>query len=226
MGKKLSLLGCTGRVTIVVTQGEMARGLCVFGCGNDSSLYVEPFARKGQYFFGRQTLDCGAREKSFAFHTQERQLGKRPHLSVHESGAVRIRSGRKVAAARSIPALKFLRGQHFATVRADRFCVLPDIDLRNENCSGSIFVVRLESTVESIKAVIYANGSQPAFAAEPTLTLLLPNAAQPIWIGVRMLADHPIGCSDSTNEGITIISGWDPTKDAQVEQDVLFLRSV
>lgn len=210
---------------IIVESGRSRRGLCKFEFGNDLSLYISPFSRKGNYYYGAQVLANGQVEKTFPF-TEQVCVPKRPRVSIHETGDVHIRFGRQKVGPLRIPPIITLRGQHIATVTFDYFDRLPVFhgDLK-DTFQLTNLRIELKEKALSARLRIYLNGERPHFSANCDHVMPINQPDRPtLYVGLSAVTQSPLGSGISIKRGVTIICGWDPTKPALVEQEFLYLR--
>lgn len=85
----------------------------------DFSFYIFPFSKCGEYYFGTEVLGEKKNEVRVAFKEQL-SSEKSPHLSIHQSGEIHAYANRNSQVKKlQIPELRFLRGQHVASVTLD-----------------------------------------------------------------------------------------------------------
>jgi hypothetical protein len=134
-------------------------------------------------------------------------------LSVHASGQVHVVMGRKVAGPLIVPPLFTLNGEHVAAVVPDAFEALPILDGSPRTQAAEVdHVIPAEGTVENGRLAIYVNGSMPEFGAARcrlTIELRRRKLLRPVYIGVKPVGQSLLG--EGTHEGITVVTGWDPT---------------
>jgi hypothetical protein len=91
--------------------------------GRDESLYLVPYAARGEYWYGRQTLPAGEIEFEVEFREQI-AVAARPKLSLHWSGAVHIYANDSPKAGPIDAPLSETRGEHVASVQVDHVKLL------------------------------------------------------------------------------------------------------
>ncbi len=192
-------------------EGQLGR-LCKFGFSqNDASLYMLGYGPQGRYHFG--THGFGEHEQSSTFDAREQgqSAEQPPHLSIHESGRVHIRSSSGQAGPLQVPSLSVWTGEHAATVNAVSFAGLA-LHNREPRQTGAErdFVFAMETPEQtSGRLALYINATSPEFATQCKMhfTLWRPTLETPLYVGIAPLNNEPLG----PQPGVTIIGGWDPT---------------
>lgn len=194
-------------------RGELRRLCKLTFTRSDASIYLVPYAPSGRYYFGSHEFAEQQADALVHFKTQLRSDGSQlPHLSLHERGQVHVHVGGDKAGPLHIPPLEALRGEHVASVSADRFSALAPFDKAPSSTGAEQdFVFLTEEGVESGRLALYVNGAEQRFDADcpVVVTLARPYLAQPLYLGVRPWAQQPLG--EKSENGVTVISGWDPT---------------
>lgn len=215
------------RIRLLVEHRGAVRRFCKISFTlRDASIYLIPYAHNRRFFYGGRTVAERQLEDTFVF-SEGIQVEREPHLSIHASGSVRVYSGdSEVAGPIHVPALSLLRGQHVASLSADAFDVLPLHDKPLVEAGADVdHLVPVEEGVLSGRLALYVNGVEPTFAGgNCRLTIRLQRAAlpQPLFLGIKPIAQDPIGVDFQT--GVTVIAGWDPTREVGAESDYLYIR--
>lgn len=214
------------RVRIFIEQRGDLRHVCVLSVTNrDASIYLQPTAKWGEYHYGATSFPPGQESHTFSFREQLRAQNK-PHLSLHQSGQVHIRTrGGPKAGPLFIPPLGDLRGGHVATITFDTFRALqayrgergdmhPDLDR----------ILYVEDGVDSGRVAIYINGATPEFVVAEeriafTLTISNAKLVRPLHVAVAPWGQVPL----SAEEGILAIAGFQPDGSGD---DLLYLRGL
>lgn len=217
---------CLREVRILVNYEGSLRSFCKLAfVQRDASLYLFPYAAHGKYFYGRRSMAEHQVEDTFDY-TEQDSADQIPKLSIHESGRVHVRVGAQTAGPVHIPPLADLRGEHVATVTVDAFDGLPLF--RGVLCeSGECidYMIHVASGVRSGRLVFYVNGRKPVFGYRCRLAFMLRRASlqSPLYVGIAALSQVPLGGSQGT-PGVTVIAGFDPTKQLDSEADYLYIR--
>lgn len=194
---------------ILVANGGQLSALCKFGFSvRDGSFYVIPYGPSGRYHFGRYGFANSERTVTFDAAVAGEATEMPPHLSIHQSGQVHIRSQLGMAGPLRVPPLSDWTGEHIASVSPVRFDALAPFT-REPKYSGRdrdfVFAVSAEG---SGRLAVYANGHEPSFASTVSVhfTLVRPTLDKPLYIGVAAATNAPLG----TDPGVAVIGGWDP----------------
>jgi hypothetical protein len=177
----------------------------------DSSLYLFPYAPTGEYHFGRLSIPQGEQEATIPFDQQETS-DQTPKISIHESGQVHVKAGRRMAGPMFASPLGELGGQHLATVTCVRFAGLSPLGNAPRTTGRAPDVlIPAGNGVESGRLVFYANAAEPSFADPCSVTCRLVRSTldQPLFLGIRFLAQRPLS-QDPEAQGVVTIAGWDP----------------
>lgn len=197
---------------VLIGHGSHLLRMCRFGFNTgDASLYLIPLGVAAQYFFGQHVIPAGEDGVTAPFDDQERS-DRPPHLSIHQSGEVHVRSGYTEAGPIFLPPITDLRGQHVATVTCNRFAGLP-VYARTPSTSGPVqdVVLPTEPGVESGRLAVYANAERPVFPVSQSITVTLerPNLRRPFYVGIKPFAQTALGGA-SEDPSVIVIAGWDP----------------
>jgi hypothetical protein len=206
-------------------EGKLRRACEISLTNRDASVYLQPAAAQGIYHFGQGAFLPGEQSVTFNYKGQF-SAAQEPHVSLHQSGQVHIRTRRgPKAGPLQIAALLELRGQHVATVSADTVHGFPEYRGDRENLHADFDrIVYVEDGLESGRFAIYLNGESPTFAAPQdriafTLTIQNAQLPRPLYLGLAPRGQLPL----SDEEGVVAIAGFDP--DGRGD-DFLFLRGV
>lgn len=202
------------------------RRLCKLGFSQrDASLYVVPYGPLGRYRFGVESFASVERKVEIDTELHGALSGLPPHLSIHESGRVHIRSAGSTAGPLQVPPLLAWAGQHAATVSPVSFTGLAPFSKTPKQTGGERdFVFGVDtSNVQSGRLAIYLNGAEPKFATQCPMrfTLARPGLAAPLQIGLAPLSNEPLG----PGAGVTVIGGWDPTVASTAPASFLYVNA-
>lgn len=211
---------------LIEHRGALLRLCKLSFTARDASIYLIPYARNRSYYYGGRTLAENQFKDTFD-SAGGVSVNSEPHLSIHESGQVRIRANSgAVAGPVIIPPIAELRGQHVASVVVDRIQGLKPFGRFPKNRGSEIdHVIPADAQVSSARLALYVNGLKASFAVDTCrliFTIRRSTLARPLYLGIKPLAQEPI--SQPEHAGVTIIAGWDPTKSSQAEQDYLYIR--
>lgn len=188
------------KLRLLVGPDEDPRRVCkLMFVDNDASIYVIPYAANRRFYCGGRTFGEMQTEDNFDF-TEGLAADLEPKLSIHESGRVQVMAGGTRLPELQIPRLDSLRGQHVATIHADRFSRLPRHTraLRQQGREQD-HLVPVDPAVEGGRFAIYVNGERPEFAIDRprlTLTLRRPTLERPLFVGVAPIAQEDMGGED------------------------------
>lgn len=215
---------CIGR-TLVTEQSaridEISVILQVEGLGNrkvatirlgrsDASIYVFPYCNGRAYYYGSSAMAEKHTTVSFNFSEQETSFEK-PHLSIHESGAVQVTLNRGTRAGPlQITPLTQAPSGHLATVRVDTIEGLREHDgpLRLEGKKVD-WPVTVPADVGSCRLVLrLRRDGERAPDGSAFVFLRSPRLEQPLALCLEVWEDSPIG--DGGRGGVTVIAGWNP----------------
>jgi hypothetical protein len=192
-------------------EGRLGR-LCKFGFSrNDASLYVVGYGPQGRYHFGQHGFAEHERSTTFDASEDGESAEQPPHLSIHESGRVHIRSSSGQAGPLQVPPLSKWTGEHIATVNAVSFSGLAahDREPKQTGAEQDLVFAMATPTQVSGRLALYINASKPEFAMECKMhfTLWRPTLETPLYVGIAPLNNDRLGAEP----GVTVIGGWDPT---------------
>jgi hypothetical protein len=218
-----------GVAVILVVEGGRNRKVADIRLSRrDASIYVFPYCTGRSYYFGSSFMPEKQTEASFDFTVQKTSFDK-PHLSIHESGAVQVTVNRKSRAGPvQITPLTEAPTGHLATVRVDRILGLREHNnpLRQDgteidwpvrvptDCASCKLILRLRRDGETIP---------PGTAYVP---LRSPCLVKPLFLCFEVKEDVPIGTVG--NSGVTVIAGWNPvpiTPASLPPVDFVYLRA-
>lgn len=217
------------RVRVFVEHaGQLRRACDVTVTNTDASIYITPSSRQRRYNFGRASVPPGSEGTTFSVLGQL-EASEDPHVSLHQSGQVHIRTkGGPKAGPLNIPPLKDLRGGHVATVTCDTFEGFPIYNGKREDLNlGRDCIVYVEDGVPSGRIAFYINGESPDFAAPPerigyTIQVTNGTLARPLFVGIAPWGQAPLGDA-TTRETVVAIAGFLPNGSGD---DLLFLRGL
>lgn len=182
---------------------------------NDASIYIVPYAKNGKFFMGVNSFEGQEIQKNFDLGKHP-SVNETPHLSIHETGQIHIRSTEgSIAGQLMIKNLSQLRGEHVASITPDSFEALP---IQKKPITGGKkilnIVVSVSPNESSRKVLLCVNGLEPKFNIEDvfgkwTIKLQRPTLASPLYIGIFTIPQDPLG-SENILKGVTIIGGWNP----------------
>lgn len=213
-------------VRFLVRVKNVLRKMCKLAFSDtDASLYLFPYSKSGNYYFGNKSNSKNETEYKFDF-TEDIFDEKTPKLSIHEKGQVHVQVNNNRTGPLFIPHLSTLRGQHIASVTPDSFNSLPMHTEKIRNTSSEIdHILEVPDTVTNGRLLIYANGFEPKFQAPQhnfVITLERPSIPRPLHFGILTRGQAVLG--ESTPKGVTVIAGWDPTKLTENGFDFLYIR--
>jgi hypothetical protein len=199
-------------VRILIYYEEKLGRLCKFGFSRkDASLYVLVYAPKGRYKFGTHGFAQDQRSITFGTAKVGDIATQPPHLSIHESGHVHIRTSADRVGPLQVPPLSDWTGQHAATVNAVSFAGLAPFDRQPKQAGADRDIVFAMGTPEqsSGRLALYINGAEAKFATDCKLQFKLerPTLEAPLHVGVALLNNQPLG----PQPGVLVVGGWDPT---------------
>jgi hypothetical protein len=194
----------------------------------DASLYLVPYAARGEYFYGEQTFAPGQRNAEIKFREQV-SAKERPKLSIHATGAVHIYShdAPKVGPVH-IPPLHEYRGEHLATVSWDRIDLVP-VHTGRMSTTGEQrdYAFRVPEDVKAGDFLLYANGVENRFLTEYVHFAIQAwgaEGAPPVYFGVTAAAQEPKG--EAGEGGVTVLAGFNARQPPEEEAKLLFLRGL
>ncbi len=211
------------RVRVLVRHAnEVRHAFDLTFTNTDASAYIALPESYSTYHYGKRTIPPGQQMAEFSIFG-ELQSTDAPHVSLHQSGQVHIRTNRgPKAGPLFIRPLVDLRGGHVATVTAATFVAFPTFD---EEQADDDQVIEVEDGVESGRFAVYVNGESSSFAVAKehvafTVSVSNPKVSRPVHVGVAPFAQAPLGPDES---GITAIAGFQPDGSGN---DLLFLRAL
>jgi hypothetical protein len=156
------------RLHLEERNGRLRKAAKVLFTGRDASLYLIPYAARGQFFYGQRSMDAGQTADTFDFREQLR-VSSNPKLSIHETGQVHIYANdRPKAGPVHIPHLTELRGEHIATVQWDAIAFVPEMQGKTRVTGAERdWAFGVPNGVQAGAILLYANGEQPAFMGAP-----------------------------------------------------------
>jgi hypothetical protein len=191
------------------------RRLCTLSfSGRDASLFVSPASVSGVYRCGVCGFPDG--ETKITLCTDEPDASaeaEAPHLSLHESGQAHVTDGRerveRIGPVR-VPPLSEWEGRHALTVIAPTVSTLKTLDSppRTSGRNPDFTLRPPGERLHSVRLVLFLNGREPSFdhACQATVTLARPRLATPLYAGISVHEQEPIG----EGAAVTVIGGWDP----------------
>jgi len=193
----------------------------------DASVYMFPYGKKGEYYFGSQTIERKIEEKQFKYNKQFYTYDI-PKLSYHQSGQVKICDSNKDLSGpiNTIP-LNNLKGEHIATVTIDNFENLP-IYNKNLKLLGADrdHLIKSDNIVKSGRIIIYCNAKSKNFKNTKPCNLII-SMKRPDFEGnfcFEIRGQKPL--SNELSGGIIIIAGFNPTRKINEKQEFLFIRAL
>jgi hypothetical protein len=195
--------------------------------GKDASLYLVPYAERGEYFYGEHAVAAGETEFVIKFR-EHLTAADRPKLSIHESGAVHIyaKDAPKAGPVKIRPLTDF-RGEHLASVRWDLVKRMPVHTGRTRTTGQQRdYAFGVPNDVESGVLLIYANGERNAFQTEQVQFAIQVErgSAPPVFFGVAAVARDRLGAEDEG--GVSVLAGFDALKGPTEPDNFLFLRAL
>lgn len=214
------------RIRVLIEYEEqLRRAFSISVTNQDASIYIQPSTSGGRFDYGKATFPPGA--TSYTFNVKgQLAADDEPHISLHESGQVHIRTrGGPKAGPLRIPPLAELRGQHVATVGAVTFGGFPPFQGSRQDLRPDLDQVVVAESVDSGRLALYLNGEGPTFRAPKeriafTVTIRNEKLAHPLFLGVATWSQQPLS-SSGEDEGVFAIAGFDPDGHGD---DFLYLR--
>jgi hypothetical protein len=113
------------RIHLAQRNGTFRTLAQVMFTSRDASLYLVPYARSGNYFYGAQSIQPG--QSNFEVKFKEHVMASaRPKLSIHESGDVHIYADDSPKAGPiNVRPVSECRGEHIAAVQFDHINLVP-----------------------------------------------------------------------------------------------------
>jgi hypothetical protein len=195
--------------------------------GGDGSLYLMPYARRGQFFYGSRMFSAGQESDTFNFREQV-SAASQPKLSIHATGAVHIyANGQPKAGPLQIPRLDTLRGEHVASVRFDAIEYVPEFRGKPRAHGQEIdmaFGVPPDITAGALH--LYVNGAERSFNVEKAQVAFQVERANdlPIFVGLAGVDAERLG--DDESGGVTVLAGFNPRARPGDEAEYLYLRGM
>lgn len=195
--------------------------------GADGSLYLVPYASRGDYWYGEELIAAG--QPNFEIRFKEHVFATaRPKLSVHWTGDVHVYAdgAPKAGPVKSLP-LPTSRGHHVASVQIDHIEQLPVYTRRTKTTGEKVDVAfGLPSDVAAGRLLVYANAERNEFHAAPMHFSLRVERldGQGVWFGFQGVANDALGLPPEG--GISVLAGFDARKPPGEEQRFLFLRGI
>lgn len=213
-------------VRFLIRTNNALRKMCKLAFSDkDASLYLFPYSKSGNYYYGSKSNSKNEIEYKFDF-TEDIFEEKTPKLSIHEKGQVHVQVNKNRAGPLFIPHLSTLRGEHIASVTPDSFEGLPIHTDKIRNTGSEIdHIIEAPANLKNGRFLIYANGFEPRFQSVQhnfVITLERPSIPRPLYFGILTRGQAILG--EPTSKGVNIISGWDPTKSQENGFDFLYIR--
>jgi hypothetical protein len=194
----------------------------------DASLYLVPYAARGEYFYGEQTFAPGQDKADIKFREQV-SAKERPKLSIHTTGEVHIYASNapKVGPVH-IPPLREYRGEHLASVSWDRIDLVP-LHTGKVSTTGEQrdYAFGVPEDIEAGDILIFANGVENRFLTEYVHFAIQAwgvEGTPPVYFGVTAVAQEPKG--EAGDSGITVLGGFNARQSHEDEGKLLFLRGL
>lgn len=215
------------RIHLEQRDGTLRTLAQVLFTGRDASLYLVPYARSGNYFYGVQTLRPGQSDFEIRFK-EHVTASARPKLSIHESGDVHIYADESPKAGPiNVRAVSECRGEHIATVQFDHINLVPVYSRKTRiTREVSDLAVGVPDDVDAGRLCIYANGERNAFNTEQLHFARVARCTDgsEVWYGFGFYVGDALGSGDEG--GITVLAGFDARSTAEEEVAFLFLRGI
>ena len=212
---------------VLVDHRGSVRRVCKLAFSHqDASLYLFPYAACGSYYYGGRSLTEAQFQDTFDF-TKEFSANSIPKLSIHESGQVHVGTRDKRAGPLQIPSLDTLTGQHVATVCPDMFSALPLFNRRVGLGPELDVVINASELAANARVAIFMNGQAPEFdggRCRLTIAMRRPTLQNPLYMGIRAIAQEPLIEGDSSTGGTTVLAGWNPLAADDSAIDLLYVR--
>jgi hypothetical protein len=212
---------------ILIQHRKTLRALFKVSFGQkDASLYLFPYGPTGKYFYGFQSIKEYEIERTFSY-TEQFNAEKIPKLSIHQSGQIHIYSDQRQIAGPvyTIPLQKW-RGEHIATVVADSFESLCIYKKKIKVAGSEVdHIIPCDDVVQNGRIAIYCNAQSPDFIykCRMKVTMQRPQLSSPIHIGFAPIAQKSV--EEKVKCGVTVIAGWNPRKQVNDNQDLLYIRA-
>lgn len=205
----------------------LLRNAAKLSFGSDGSVYLVPYARREEFFYGGRTMPAGDETDTFNFREQISAESK-PKLSIHRSGQVHIYANdQRKAGPVFTPPLEELRGEHVATVLCDLITSVPEFrGTPSTTGEQRDLAFGVPPDIQSCALLIYANGVENAFRVEELQIAFQVERRDkpPIFIGVAAVAKEPL--ADQDDAGVTVLAGFDARKRPDEPSDYLYLRGL
>ncbi len=216
------------KLRIIIKWRSTLRKLCkICFTSKDASIYIIPYAQNNHYFYSSNLMGKNVKEQKIKYKEGfSSTIG--PHLSIHESGIVAVYADNKYqrAGPLKIPALHNFKGEHIASVSADRIKYLPTYAKTLRKSGEEIdHVIPADQEIESARIALYLNGYENKFVGgniRLTFTIIRAGQIRPLYFAIRPIAQN-FDLKDNIG-GVTIIAGWDPTLQRGAEQNYICLR--
>lgn len=205
----------------------LLRNAAKLNFGSDGSVYLVPYARREEFFYGGRTMAAGQDTDTFDFREQISAESK-PKLSIHRSGQVHIYANDQPKAGPVFtPPLEELRGEHVATVLCDFITSVPEFRGAPKTTGEQVdLAFGVPSDIDSCALLVYANGSENAFQVEKVQVAFQVERKDqpPIFIGVAAVAKEPL--AEEKDAGVTVLAGFDARIGPDESSDYLYLRGL
>lgn len=193
---------------------------------SDTSLYLIPYSPLNKFYYGKVKFSENQLENTFDYTTQK-FTEDIPKLSIHQTGQVHIKGSDGTVGPIYISPFVDIECKHIATVVAEKFSVLPNLEgkIRNKSKYKDI-LLKVDELDKGGRIVIYLNAQESIFPVDCNLNFELkrPTLNKPLYFGVVAFLQDALGNDDKS--GMMIISGWDPQKEVTDEQEFLFIKGV
>ena len=194
----------------------------------DASIYIFPYGKKSEYYYGTQFFEEGSRKKQFKYNEQFYTYKGNPKLSFHQSGQVKIcDSNKELAGPIYTTPLLDLNGEHIATISIDKFENLPVYNKELKLYGAEIdHVIKSDNLVESGRIVIYCNAKNEIFYNTKPCNLTIPMQRSKFQGHFCFEIRGQETLSSDSNGGIIVIAGFNPNRQIIDEQHFLFIRAL
>ncbi|SRR6266508_1647 len=196
--------------------------------GSDGSLYLVPYANRGEFYYGGRTFAAGQTDDPFNFREQI-QADSQPKLSIHATGDVHIYANDQPKAGPvQIPPLADLLGEHVATVQFDSVSSVPEFQGKPRIEGDEVdLAFGVPPDVVSGALLVFANGVENSFRTERLQIAFQAEGPEraPIFFGVAAVEKDPLG-DDGTPKGVNVIAGFDPLAGRDDPVEYLYLRGL
>jgi len=206
-------------------KGRIKRICQISFTSNDASLYISPYSKFKNYYYGSNEFPEGTSRFKTSFKDQF-CTNQAPKVSIHQKGQVHIKGDSGIAGPINIPSLDNIQGSHIATIFIDRFDVFPDYTGQLKRVGKERdYVLKWIPDVESGRIVLYINSKQKQFPVPCTLvaSLIRQSLLKPLYLGIIGYSQPPLTPPNYPVNGMGIITGWDPTKPEEACKKFLYI---